>query len=59
MLLKFADVPGLLYSLYDIAELIMLVVVSLLGIYTLANEIYLFSVNQFGLAYMLMSVGLR
>ena len=59
LLLKLADVPGVLSGLYDIAELIMLVVVSLLGVYTLANEIYLFSVNQFGLAYMLMSVGLR
>lgn len=37
----------------------MLVVVSLLGVYTLANEIYLFAANQFGLAYTLMSVGLR
>jgi len=59
LLLKFADLPAVLSSLYDITELILLVVVSLLGVYTLANEIYLFSVNQFGLSYMLMSVGLR
>ncbi len=59
ILMKFSDVSGILRSLYDITELVMLVVVSLLGVYTLANEIYLFSVNQFGLSYMLMSVGLR
>lgn len=59
LLLKFSDLPGVLSSLYDIAELIMLVVISMLGVYTLANEIYLFSINQFGLSYMLMSVGLR
>ncbi len=59
LLLKLADVPGLLHGAYDIVELIMLVVVCLLGVYTLANEIYLFSVNQFGLSYVLMSVGLR
>jgi hypothetical protein len=29
----------------------------LLGVYTLSNELYLFAVNQFGLAYMLISVG--
>ncbi len=58
LILKFADLPGLLRSLYDIVELILLITLSLLGVYTLANEIYLFSVNQFGLAYMLMSVGL-
>jgi len=30
----------------------------LLGVYTLSNELYLFAVNQFGLAYMLISVGI-
>jgi len=59
ILLKLSDISGLLRSLYDIAELVILVVVCLLGVYTLANEIYLFSVNQFGLSYMLMSIGLR
>lgn len=59
ILFKCMDFTGVLRSSYDIIELIMLVVVSLLGVYTLANEIYIFSVNQFGLSYMLMSVGLR
>lgn len=59
LLLKLSNMSGLLRSVYDIAELILLVVISLLGVYTLVNEIYLFSFNKFGLAYMLMSVGLR
>lgn len=37
----------------------MLIVVVLLGIYTLANELYLFSMNQFGLAFSLISMGIR
>ncbi|MFA7298525.1 MAG: hypothetical protein WC010_02660 [Candidatus Absconditabacterales bacterium] len=58
-LLKMSDIGGLLYSLYDIAEFILLVVITLLGIYTLANELYLFSTNQFGLAFSLISMGIR
>jgi len=48
----------LLYSFYDIAEFVVLIVVTLLGIYTIANELYLFSTNQYGLAFSLMSMGI-
>lgn len=59
MFKQFANVTKMLSSLYDIAEFVLLVVVSLLAVYTLFNQIYMFSVNQFGLAYSLMVVGLR
>ena len=58
-LLKIADLPSILYSLYDITEFVLLIVVTLLWIYTLANELYLFSTNQFGLAFSLISMGIR
>ncbi len=57
--LKLADVSWLLYGLYDITEFILLIIISLLGIYTLANELYLFATNQFGLAFSLVSMGIR
>ena len=58
-LFKLSNIWWLLYSLYDLAELVVLIVVVLLGIYTLANELYLFSMNQFGLAFSLISMGIR
>jgi len=58
-LLKLSDLGSLLYGLYDVTEFILLIVVTLLGIYTLANELYLFSTNQFGLAFSLISMGIR
>jgi hypothetical protein len=58
-LLKISDLWSLLYSLYDVTEFVLIVVITLLWIYTLANEIYLFSTNQFGLAFSLISVGIR
>jgi len=58
-LLKLSDLGSLLYGLYDVTEFILLIVVTLLWIYTLANELYLFSTNQFGLAFSLMSMGIR
>jgi hypothetical protein len=57
--LKLADISWLLYSLYDITEFVLLIIISLLGIYTLANELYLFATNQFGLAFSLVSMGIR
>jgi len=57
--LKLADVSWLLYGLYDITEFVLLIIISLLGIYTLANELYLFATNQFGLAFSLVSMGIR
>ncbi len=58
-LLKIADLPSIVYSLYDVTEFVLLIVVTLLWIYTLANELYLFSTNQFGLAFSLISMGIR
>jgi len=59
LLYKLADPAGLLYSIYDIAEFILLIIVSLLGIYTIANEVYLFSTSQLGLAFSMISIGIR
>lgn len=56
---KFSNIPKILSSAYDIVEFILLIVVSLLAVYVLFNQIYMFSDNQFGLAYSLMVVGLR
>lgn len=58
-LLKISDLWSILYSLYDVTEFVLLIVVTLLWIYTLANELYLFSTNQFGLAFSLISMGIR
>lgn len=44
---KITNLPEIFSSFYDIIELIVLVALCLLGVYTLANEIYLFSLNQF------------
>jgi hypothetical protein len=59
VLKKFTNIPKMLSSAYDVVELVLLIVVSLLAVYTLFNQIYMFSTNQFGLAYSLMVVGLR
>lgn len=56
---KIADIWWFLYSLYDITEFVLLIIITLLGIYTLANELYLFSMNQFGLLFSLVSMGIR
>ena len=37
----------------------LLVVITLLAVYTLANELYMFSLNQFGLSFSLISMGIR
>lgn len=58
-LLKVSNLWWLLYSLYDITEFIVVIVISLLWIYTLANDIYLFSTNQFSFAFSLISIGIR
>lgn len=59
ILYKLADPGTLLYNFYDIIEFIVLIIVVLLGVYTVANEIYLFSMSQFGLAFLLISIGMR
>lgn len=56
---KLTNIPTLLNLTYDVIELVLLVVICLFGVYALADEVYLFSSNQFGLEYMLMSIGLR
>lgn len=59
LLAAFSNAGKLLYNLYDIAEFMLVIIVSLLGIYTIANESYLFSQNAYGLAYSLITMGLR
>lgn len=56
---KWGNISNILFPLYDIVEFILLIVISLFAVYTLFNQIYMFSINQFGLAYSLMVVGLR
>ena len=59
MLYKLANLGWVLYSFYDIVEFTFLIVVTLLGVYTIANEIYLYSTSRFGLAFSLISMGIR
>ena len=56
---KLTNFGWILYSFYDVTEFILLIVVTLLGVYTLANERYLFSTSRFGLAFSLISIGIR
>ncbi|MEI6774790.1 MAG: hypothetical protein WCL18_08720 [bacterium] len=48
-----------MYNFYDIAELLLLVIATLLGIYTLANEVFLFSASQYGFAFSMITIGIR
>ncbi|MEI6673258.1 MAG: hypothetical protein WCL02_08335 [bacterium] len=45
-LYTFNDSTVLLYNLYDIVEFVVLIIATLLGVYTLANELFLFSTSQ-------------
>lgn len=54
---KISDIGGWLFNLFDIAEFILIIITSILGVYVLANEIYLFSVHQYGLVFSLISIG--
>ncbi len=56
---KLTNFGWILYSFYDITEFILLIVVTLLGVYTIANERYLFSTSRFGLSFSLISIGIR
>ncbi len=56
---KASNLSWLLYNLYDILEFILLIVVALLGVYTLANDLWLFSPSQYGFAFSMISVGAR
>jgi hypothetical protein len=58
-LYKIADLWSLLYNFYDITELLLVVIVTLLGIYTLANEVLLFATSQYGLAFSMITIGIR
>lgn len=58
LLHKLSNLSSIFSSLYDIGEFVFVIAVSLLGIYTVANEVYLFSDKQFGLAFSLISVGI-
>jgi len=59
VLSKWSNISWVVYNLFDIAELILVLVIASLGIYTLANEIYVFSLNQYGLSFSLISIGTR
>jgi len=58
-LYKIANLWSLLYNFYDIAELLLVVIATLLGIYTLANEVLLFSTSQYGFAFSMITIGIR
>lgn len=58
-LYKLTDLWALLYNLYDILEFILLIIATLLGVYTLGNELFVFSSSQLWLAFSLTSIGIR
>lgn len=45
--------------LYDITELIALILVTLIGITTIINQIYIVTTAEPGLAYALVTIGIR
>lgn len=55
---KAADIGWLFYSLFDIIEFIFVAAVALLGVYTLANDAFLFSTNQYGFAFSMINIGI-
>lgn len=59
LLYKFSDILSLLYSLYDITEFVFLIILVLLGAYTVANDRYLFFGSQLGLNFSLITIGIR
>lgn len=59
LLLKVSDITNLLYYAFDLTELVMLIILVLLGVYATTNDVFLFSTNGYGLAFSLMSVGIR
>lgn len=56
---KLENTSGLFYVLYDITELIALILVTLLGITTIINQIYIVTTAEPGLAYALVTIGIR
>lgn len=56
---KATDIGTLLYKIYDIIEFVLVIAIILLGIYTLANDLRIFSPNQYGLAFSMISFGAR
>ncbi len=59
ILYKIADPTAFLSTLYDMTEFVFIIILTLLGIYTVANDLYLFSAAQLGLAYSMITLGLR
>jgi len=59
ILLKIGNIGSIVFGWYDIAEFVLVVVLMLLGVYTVSNELYMFSLYQYELAYMLVYVGMR
>ncbi|MEI7919155.1 MAG: hypothetical protein WCH65_02890 [bacterium] len=59
LITKWSNIGSVLYNLFDMTELLLLLVIASLGIYTIANEIYLFSLNQYGLSFSLITLGIR
>jgi len=57
--LKLSNIWWWLYGLYDIVELVLIIIIALLGVYTIANQLYLFSINSFWLAFSLLNIGIR
>ncbi|HMS91550.1 MAG TPA: hypothetical protein PKC87_04980 [Candidatus Absconditabacterales bacterium] len=58
-LYKARNIGSLLYKTYDIIEFVLVIIASLLGIYTLANELVLFSPNQYGFSFSMITIGTR
>lgn len=56
---KLENTSGLFYVLYDITELIALILVTLIGITTIINQIYIVTTAEPGLAYALVTIGIR
>lgn len=56
---KMSNVWWLAYLAYDLVELVFVMILLVLGIYTIANSLYLFASNQYGFAHSLISIGIR
>ena len=57
--IRFQNIGNRVYSVFDLAELVIIIVTIALGVYTVANDVYMLFANQVGLAYMAISMGLR
>ena len=56
---KMENTSGLFYVLYDITEFVVLILVTLIGITTIINQIYIVTTAEPGLAYSLVTIGIR